>query len=770
MADNRLESLLGNADLQPLLPVIYMAWADGSLAASECDRIRELAEALPALDDKARAALDAWLQPGQPPSATETMRLRRHIREQIGEKRRTLADIAGAMQSDVSDALTDAVRDYERERNISGVGASIELFRDAGEPVRQTFDEPRASFDARELQAVLDGDYAHEWQWVRDTLAHDVFRYVDAESSESQRSAVMRWLDHLAEAGMGQYAMPESVGGQGNMPGFIHLFMALAMFDLSLVVKFGVQFGLFGGSIMFLGNEDQHHKYLPEIAAGRHLGGFAMTESGHGSNVQALETTATYDPASEEFIVNSPSMSARKEWIGNAARDGHAVTVFAQLETGGEGYGVHAFVVPIRNEDGSPLDGVRIEDCGHKMGLNGVDNGRLYFDQLRIPRDNLLQRYAQVEADGAYNSPISGDNKRFFTMLGTLVGGRISVAAASVTASKKALAIAIRYGALRRQFGGGDGEKRILDYVTHQMRLFPMLARSYALHFAVEDLIEQFRNRTEETTRDVETLAAGIKSIASWHAIEASQMARECSGGLGFLTENKISVVRRDVDVFATFEGDNTVLMNLLAKNRLSGYAKSFEQDLVMTVVRELTERAKTELLDGNPIIARKTDEDHLRSADFHRDVLELRAHNLLVSAARRLRKRIDKDIEPFEAFNQIQDHLMAYANAEMERHVAEKFAEVVEAMNDGPAKDALERMRQLAAVDMIYRDSAWYLTNGYFQSSKSRALRKLRLKLLEEIRPDALAYVDALGIPEDVLSAPIAFEDYIGRAPLKQG
>src|SRR5699024_2563667 len=164
------------------------------------------------------------------------------------------------------------------------------------------------------------------------------------------------------------------------------------------------------------------------------------------------------------------------------------------------------------------VKGVRIEDCGHKMGLNGVDNGRLYFDNVRIPRDNLLDRYARVTPEGAYESPIAGDNKRFFTMLGTLVGGRISVAAGSVTAARKSLAIAIRYGALRRQFGGsGESEMRVLDYTTHQTRLFPALAHNFALHFAVQGLIEQFKNRTEETSREVETLAAGIKSMASWH-------------------------------------------------------------------------------------------------------------------------------------------------------------------------------------------------------------------------------------------------------------
>src|SRR5699024_4493143 len=143
-----------------------------------------------------------------------------------------------------------------------------------------------------------------------------------------------------------------------------------------------------------------------------------------------------------------------------------------------------------------------IEDCGHKMGLNGVDNGRLYFDHVRIPRENLLDRYASVSPEGGYDSSIASDDKRFFTMLGTLVGGRISVAAASITAARKALAIAIRYGALRRQFGGGDGvETRILDYKTHQTRLFPALARNFALHFAVEHLIEQFKQRTPETAR-----------------------------------------------------------------------------------------------------------------------------------------------------------------------------------------------------------------------------------------------------------------------------
>ncbi|RJS92384.1 acyl-CoA oxidase [Salinisphaera sp. Q1T1-3] len=768
-----MNALASRDSLAPLMPVLYVAWADGELVVSEGERIREIADGIPTLDAADRRVLDAWLDPGSAPGPREMSRLRRCIRERVAHRQGSLADLSARLETaeGAGSGIAPAVAAYARERGISGVGVSAEIFQDAGAPVCMTFDESPTGFNPRAVQAVLEGDYAGQWADVRAVLADDVFAFAYDETGEQQRARVLGWLQHIAaHRGMALEALPESVGGRGDMAGFIHVFTALAMFDLSLVVKFGVQYGLFGGSIMFLGNETHHQRYLPDIASLDLLGGFAMTESGHGSNVQELETTATYDAEAGEFVVDTPSLSARKEWIGNAARDGHAVTVFAQLRTAGESFGVHAFVVPIRDAAGRPMPGVRIEDCGPKMGLNGVDNGRLYFDHVRIPRENLLDRYGQVAPDGTYESPIASDNKRFFVTLGTLVGGRISVASACVTAAKKALSIATRYGALRRQFGGADGgELCVLDYVTHQMRLFPKLAHTYALHFAVEDLIDRFKHRTEETAREVETLAAGLKAMASWHAIDASQQARECCGGLGFLSENQIATIRRDIDVFATFEGDNIVLLNLLAKNRLARYARGFEQNLVMTVARELARQARDQFKELNPVTGRRTDEAHLRSADFHLEVLALRAHNLLVSAARRLRKRITDGMDPYIAFTAIQDHLMAYARAEMDHHIASCFASAVASQPEGPVRDALERMRQLAVIDTLVEDGGWYLENGYFAPAKTKALRKLRIRLLGEIRPDALGYCEAFAIPEGCLSAPIAFEHYIGREPLKK-
>ena len=261
--------------------------------------------------------------------------------------------------------------------------------------------------------------------------------------------------------------------------------------NLSLMVKAGVQWGLFGGAVQALGTDRHHERYLPAIMSLELPGCFAMTETGHGSDVQHLRTTAVYDPDSEEFVVHTPHESARKEYIGNAARDGRMAVVFAQLITAGEGHGVHALMVPIRDESGAPLPGVRIEDCGRKAGLNGVDNGRLTFDRVRVPRENLLNRYGDVAADGTYSSPIGSSGKRFFTMLGTLIRGRVSVAGTAMTAAKLALEIALRYGSARRQFDrpGTDEETVVLDYLGHQRKLLPKLARTYALHFAQEQLV-----------------------------------------------------------------------------------------------------------------------------------------------------------------------------------------------------------------------------------------------------------------------------------------
>src|SRR6201993_4919896 len=265
--------------------------------------------------------------------------------------------------------------------------------------------------------------------------------------------------------------------------------------------------------------------------------------------------------------MNCPSYSSGKTFIGNAAVDGQFMVVFAQLHIGAANHGVHAFVVPIRDENGQPLPGITIEDNGLKLGLNGVDNGRIWFRDTRVPKIELWNRFAEVTDDGQYRSNIKSNSSRFFTMIGTLVNGRITLALAANSMAKSALTIAIRYTARRRQFGGGIQETLVLDYPATQRRLMPLLANAYAFDFAVKRLV-RVRDRGADA-RPVESLAAGIKAFSTWTAIHTIQVCRESCGGEGYMFANRFAALKADADIFTTFEGDNTVLMQLVAKNLL---------------------------------------------------------------------------------------------------------------------------------------------------------------------------------------------------------
>ncbi len=387
--------------------------------------------------------------------------------------------------------------------------------------------EPRTTLDPSAVQTYLDGPHVAIREQVREFLGDPQFdRGPEPPPDAEYREQVLDWAKALAETGGVGLGFPAEFGGMDNVPGSIAAFETLAFGDLSLLVKIGVQFGLFGGAVLHLGTRKHHERYLKEITSLDLPGCFAMTETGHGSNVQAVGTTATYDAEAQEFIVHTPTPAARKDYIGNAAEHGRLAAVFAQLVVGGTGRGVHCLLVPIRDDRGKPIDGVEITDCGPKVGLNGVDNGRISFDQVRVPLDALLDRYAQVTPDGKYESSIENPDRRFFTMLGTLIQGRVSVGGGSISATKVAQAIAVRYGNQRRQFGPPDSraEVLLLDYRMHQRRLMPGLARTFGLHFAQQELIaelgEAFGNPDypEREQRELETRAAGLKAIATWHA------------------------------------------------------------------------------------------------------------------------------------------------------------------------------------------------------------------------------------------------------------
>jgi acyl-CoA oxidase len=641
--------------------------------------------------------------------------------------------------------------------------------------------------DAGVIQSLLDGRWAQARAAARDLAKDPRFAVRYGEDTETQRERVLERLLALAEAGYARYGFPTRYGGGNDVGAAITSFEMLAMGDLSLLVKAGVQWGLFGGAILHLGTERHHDAYLADIVTGKLLGCFAMTETGHGSDVASVHTTAVFDPEADEFVITTPEPTARKEYIGNAARDGRLAVVFAQLVTRDEKQGVHAFVVPIRDAEGNPVPGVRIEDCGLKAGLNGVDNGRLYFDDVRVPRNNLLNRYADVAADGTYTTPIENQTKRFFTMLGTLVQGRISVAGGAGSATKVALSIAVRYGDTRRQFagpGGADAEEIvILDYLAHQRKLLPALAKSYALHFAQLGLVAGLHDTTPDLDqpvadqhpaehpdrRELEARAAGVKAIATWHATSTIQACREACGGAGYLAENQLPGLKADTDVFTTFEGDNTVLLQLVAKELLTDYRDHFGELDWLGTIRFVTDSAletAIERVGGRRILQRllevapsrpgSSDDAPLRDRRWHLEMFDFRESHLLDTLARRLRRAQSAD-DPFAVFNAAQDHLLAAARAHVDSVLLQAFVDGIDACADAAERELLERVCDLFALSTIETERGWFAEHGRLTGARSKAVLAEVNALCAAVRPYARTLVDAFGVPESVVVAPIA-------------
>ena len=289
------------------------------------------------------------------------------------------------------------------------------------------------------------------------------------------------------------------------------------------------------------------------------------------------------------------------------------------------------------------------------------------------------------------------------------------------------------------------------------MRLIPRIAKAYALSFAFQHLVSEFvAHIKDDDKREVEALAAGMKCYATWFANEAVQECREACGGQGYLARNRFASIREDVDIFATFEGDNTVLMQLVAKGRLTEFSDEFGEPGLFSVVRFVARRAGRAVSEKNPFTVRQTDADHLRSAAFQRGVFADRDNDLVSTLAQRFRSRLSNDVPPFDALNQCQDHFLAVAHAHIERVVYDAFANAVEATADPALKATLDKVRALYGLSCIAEDMGWFMENGYIESPKARAIRSEINVLCEELRPQARYLVDGFGVPDELLAAPI--------------
>ncbi|MDH3648756.1 MAG: acyl-CoA dehydrogenase family protein [Saprospiraceae bacterium] len=756
--------------VRSFIPLLYVAWADGLLSPSEVKLISDKIASLDELSGEDKDLIRSWIDPSKWPHTSvfrDWIRLiKEYASESDGKALRSISVLGqemakrSAIQREAvweGSKTFEALNYLEEEIGIAGV----DKFRSVSAP-RVDITGPTPDWTSAEMQEWMDGPSKEIKDRVKAFLSDPIFEYAPNRGKEEYREKVLAWLRMLGQQGFGALGFPVAYGGMGDTMQYAAVFEVLGYHDLSLAVKFGVQFGLFGGSVLNLGTKYHHDKYLHRIGSMDLPGCFAMTETGHGSNVRDIETMGRYDPDTGEIEVHSPTYTSGKEYIGNALH-AQMATVFVQLVVQGENHGVHAVLVPIRDQTGDLLPGIKVEDNGYKLGLNGVDNGRIWFDHVRVPRENLLNRFGQITLLGRYESQIPNPSKRFFTMLGTLVAGRICVAKGALSAAKSALTIAIRYALHRRQFKPDpqSAETLLLDYPSHQRRLMPKLATAYALHFALQQLIKKYAAQGNKSDRDLEALAAGLKSRTTWFTTDTVQECRESCGGKGYLRINRFADLKADSDIFSTFEGDNTVLLQLVAKSLLSNFKEDFNDAGLLGVIRYMGEQVSDQITRLNPVYKRKTDASHLKDVGFHIHAVEFRERKLLYSLGERVRQMFRKRITPYDVFLRTQNHMISLANAYVDRSIIETFQGKLSELEEGPVKKSIIKVYQLYALHQIATHQDWYLEQDYMEGAKTKAIRRQIERLCLELRKEAAYLVAAFGIPDGLLGAPIAFGEF---------
>lgn len=757
--------------LLPFIPLLYVAWADGVLDENEIDYIEQQIKNNNTIRTETKKLVCKWLDPANPPSARELAYWKNYIKKNadllnhseklnlysIGTRLAKKQDSEDWVNEETKESL-QLIESYLGIVSQDAIGSAFETntFPSPVQSVKNKTD--KAYF--KPLKVLLQhGNEAVKTkvQNILNPLKNDIENH-DYDLS-TRREKVLEWCKALAKEGLGSLAFPVEYGGLNSLDQYCSVFEEMAKYDLSLTIKFGVHFGLFGGSVASLGTKHHHDKYLKDIGTMELPGCFAMTEMHHGSNVKALQTTAVYQPENKTFIINTPTQNDRKTYIGNAAMHATMATVFAQLIVGEEEHGIHAFLVPIRDKAGTILQGITIGDNGHKMGLNGVDNGTLHFNAIQIPKENLLNKFGDIDEEGQYNSSINSASKRFFTMLGTLVGGRLCVPIAGQSAAKKALNMAVYFALDRKQFGPpGKAEQSVMDYPSHQKKLMPLVANVYAYDFAHQFLLKDYENNNANDKQEIEALAAGLKALSTWNATETIQTCRESCGGKGYLSEMYFDRLKADTDIFTTFEGDNTVLLQLTAKSRLTYFKRQFGRLNWWDTLKYISTIASSNVSQLNPVITRNTSEDHLLDNDFQLEAFIYREEFSLRTLALRLNKKIKNGMDSYDAFLETQVHLIDMAKAYIDRVVLEKFIVAISQQEDKHVQKILQSLKNLYALHLIEKNRGWYLEHGYINGSKSLAINKLVSKLCKTLKEESQDLVDAFDIPNYMTERALKF------------
>ncbi|XP_036594353.1 peroxisomal acyl-coenzyme A oxidase 2 isoform X2 [Trichosurus vulpecula] len=522
---------------------------------------------------------------------------------------------------------------------------------------------------------------------------------------------------------------------------------------------------VFQRALRSLGSEEQIRKWGPLTDNFQIIVTYAQTEMGHGTYLQGLETTATYDASTQEFVLNTPTLSATKWWPGDLGRTATHALILAQLYCSGRCHGMHAFLVPIRSlQDHSPLPGITVGDIGPKMNFEQTDNGFLQLDHVRIPRENMLNRFSQVLPDGTYVKQGTPQSNYF-----SMIVVRVQMLPSEViSALMKACVIATRYSVVRRQskIKPSEPEVKILDYQTQQEKLFPQLARAYAFHFIDKSINEFFKKSYQEILNgnavslpELHVLSAGMKAMLSDHSILGAEVCRRACGGHGYSLLSGLPSLVTKVTASCTYEGENTVMYLQTARYLVKSYlqAQPSQGSLLQTTLPQSIRYLTSTWTDR--CLAQK-------AADFLSPAIYIEAYahvaaRLIRNSAHKLHDLTSSGTDQHVAWNQTTILLVQAAKAHCYHFTVKTFVDSLRKLENEPEiYHVIKRLCDLYALHGLLSNLGDFLHDGYMSGAQADLATATYLDLLSLIRKDAVLLTDAFDFSDESLNSALGCYD----------
>ncbi|KAF2648187.1 acyl-coenzyme A oxidase 1 [Lophiostoma macrostomum CBS 122681] len=558
---------------------------------------------------------------------------------------------------------------------------------------------------------------------------------------------------------------------------FVNITPRYMLANSSFHIPFGMHRIMFDPALRLMASAEQLRKWLPLSESGKIIGAYCQTELGHGTFLRGLETTATFDPKEDEFVLHCPTRSSIKFWPGALGFSCTHAIVVARLLIATQDHGLHFFIVQLRSlEDGTPLPGIVLGDVGLKMAYNGTCNGFATFVHARIPRENMLMGHAQVDRDGRYSGASSPE-----TSYATMLKVRGSIVQVVSHQLAQALTIATRYSVVREQGMGPNGlatvETTLMAYRSQQFRLFTLTSKAFGIFFASKAFDEEYvKLRAQQESGDnrelpyMHSLVSGLKAWATQTAADGTEDARKCCGGHGYLAISGLPEIVGAVAAMPTFEGDNYVLWQQVGRylfkcldflksgrpidSRVAYLADSYRQYLSVDGQTADPSTSPPCAATGRVFLNR----------DIQLPMYSHRASRLICDAYQKVRS---SPRSPAEAWNDHMILIIGAARAHIEYHLVCTFARTIDNLSSSTSsslKSTLTDLHNLFTLSAIIDPTTVYASsfveNGYLSTSQVDTIRVLTNELLDKLVPNAIALTDAWDFTDASLCSALGMKD----------